>query len=588
MGKLLRLFVLAPALAAALSYEINFVGLKDPQALKAMFDVSDLVVLQDRPPPSINGLRYRIASDVPELLKVLRAYGYYDAVITSDIDSRKEVLQVYLLIQPGPQYTLASYQVYQADACTEIAALPNCCTFTPECLGLEVGKPALASSIVNAELQLLSELARCGYPLASVEKRRVEVDMAEKDVKAASCIRGGPLSRFGPTTIFGLSAVQPAFVQRRIRWNEGEIYNPEEVEETQKKLLNSDLFSSVMVTHGDQLDSEGQLPMKMRITEASTRQFSIGVYYATVDGPGVSLNWIHRNVRGMGEIVSLDTDISKRYIAGVLTYKILDFWVMDQTYRAMAEAARENIHPYLAFSYRGANYLERKIDSKRSISAGFKIEHINVSESASNGTYLLIGMPFFGKYSTAENPLDPVSGYSIVYQATPYQSLFHANQRFFDQRLTGTLYIPVVPSKFLVLALRTQFGSIAGTKQKNVPLTKLFLGGSEDELRGYRYKTVSPLNGRGQSLGGRSAIYISVETRLRFSKTIGVVPFADFGTVTFNELPQVHAKWFKSVGLGLRYFSFFGPLRVDVGFPLDRRKGIDSFYQLYASVGQAF
>ena len=584
----LFLFTLAPLFASALSYEINFVGLKDQQVLKAMFDVSDLVVLQDRPPPSINGLRYRIASDVPELLKVLRAYGYYDAVITADIDSKKEVLQVYLLIQPGPQYTLASYEVYQGEACTEIANLPNCCTFTPECLGLEVGKPALAVDIVNAELQLLSELARCGYPLASVEKRRVEVDMAEKDVKAASCIKGGPLSKFGPTTIFGLDAIQPSYVQRRIQWREGEIYDPDAVEDTQKRLLNSDLFSSVMVTHGDELDQEGQLPMKMRITEASTRQFSIGAYYATVDGPGVSLNWVHRNVRGMGEIVSVDADISKRYIAGVVTYKILDFWVMDQTYKALAEVARENIHPYLAFSYRGANYIEKKIDSKRSISAGFKIEHINVSESGSNGTYLLIGIPFFGKYTTANDLLDPTSGYSLVYQATPYQSLFHANQRFFDQRLTGTLYIPMVPSKFLVLAFRTQVGSIAGTKQINVPLTKLFLGGSEDDLRGYRYRTVSPLNAKGQSLGGRSAIFFSVETRFRFTKTIGIVPFADFGTVTFSEFPQVDAKWFKSVGVGLRYFSFFGPLRVDVAFPLDRRKSIDSFYQLYAAVGQAF
>ncbi len=582
----LSLFLFAPLAAAALSYEINFIGLKDPDVLKAMFDASDLVVLQDRPPPSINGLRYRIESDIPSLLKVLRAYGYYDAAITTDIDTKKEVVQVFLLIHPGPQYAFASYEVYHGD-CTEIANLPNCCPFTPEELGIQIGKPALAVNIVNAELQLLTELARCGYPLATVEKRRVEVDMAAKDVKAASCIEEGPLSKFGPLSIFGLEKVQPGYIERRVRWNEGEIYNSDAVQETQKKLLNSDLFSSVMITHGDELDPMGELPMKMRITEASNRQFSVGAYYATVDGPGISFSWVHRNIRGMGEVVSVDGDISKRYIAGSVTYKKLDFWTMDQTYRALGEVARENIRPYLAFSYWGGNYIERKIDTQRSVSVGLKVEHINVSESASNGTYMLIGMPFFGKYTTAEDPLDPIKGYSIVYQATPYQSLFHANQRFFDQRITGTLYIPVIPEKFLVLAFRAQFGSIAGARQKNVPLTKLFLGGSEDDLRGYHYKTVSPLDARGKPLGGRSAVFLSVETRFRI-KMIGIVPFADFGTVSFQELPELDTKWFKSVGLGLRYFTFFGPLRVDVGFPLVRRKGIDPFYRLYASVGQAF
>lgn len=583
------LFLLAPAAAAALSYDVNIVGLKDPEALKALFDVSDLVLLQERPPASINGLRYRAASDVPAMLKALRAYGYYDASVATEISSgAEENVQVFVVIRPGPQYKIASYEVFHGEACAVPAELPNCCPFTPEQVGLEVGQPALAVDIVNAELQLLTELSRCGYPLAAVEKRKVEVDMAKKQVKAASCIDEGPLSKFGPISIFGIENVEPRFIERRISWKEGDVYTPDAVEETQKRLLNSDLFTSVMITHGDELDDLGELPMKMRVTEASSKQLSLGVYYATVDGPGVDLGWVHRNFGGMGDTLSLDADFSKRYLAGKLAYKRPDFFRLDQTYRVFAEISRENIHPYLAFIYRGANYIERKLDTRRSFSAGLKIEHINVSESASNGTYLLMGLPLFGKYNTAENLLDPISGYSVTYSITPYQSFFHASQRFAKQRFTGTLYIPIIRPKVLVLALVAQLGSIAGTAQRNIPLTKLFLGGSEENLRGYRYKTVSPLDAQGRPLGGRSAIFASIEPRFRITETIGIVPFMDFGSVTFNEIPRFDAKWFKSVGVGLRYFSFFGPLRVDVGFPLNRRKGIDSKYQLYAAVGQAF
>jgi translocation and assembly module TamA len=580
------LSLLVPALLAAIPYEITFVGLKDEQALKAMFDVSDLVVLQDRPPKSINGLRYRIASDIPSLLKVLRAYGYYDATVTSDVRNENEAIQVYLLIHAGPQYTIDSYQVFHGD-CTESATLPLCRPFSPENLGIKLGEPALSVDIVNAELNLLSELAQCGYPLASVEKRRVAVDMADKTVHAASCIDEGPLSKFGPLSIHGLKAVKSHYVLDRIAWQEGEIYNTQEIEATQKRLINSDLFSSVLISHDEQLDALGELPMKMRVTEAKHRQFSIGGYYATVDGPGLLFAWTHRNFRGMGETVSLDGDVSKRYIAGKITYKKPDFLTMDQTYRALAQIERESINPYTAFTYTFANYIDKKFDNRRNLSIGLDVSHFIVSDSARNGSYLLASLPFFVRYNTTNDLMDPTRGYTIVYQATPFQSLWTGNQHFYKQRITGTFYVPI-GTKRVIFAGRLQFGSIVGTKQENVPLPVLFLGGSEDDLRGYRYKTVSPLNEDRKPFGGRSAIFLTAEARLRVTETIGVVPFADFGTVAFEQWPQFQAKWFKSVGAGLRYFTFFGPLRFDVGFPLNRRHKVDPAFRIYASIGQTF
>lgn len=578
--------ILSPFFLAALPYEINFVGLKDEAVLKAMFDASDLVTLQDRPPASINGLRYRIAGDIPALLKVLRAYGYYDATLTSEVQMENEKVQVYLLIHPGPQYALASYEVYHKD-CAQPVEIPCCAPFTPEQLGLKIDGPALSVNIVNAELNLLTELARCGYPLASVEKRRIIVDMEQKKMEAAACIDEGPLSKFGPLTVSGLNGVKPRFVLRRLAWKEGQLYNPDDVEETQKRLLNSGLFSSVYISHDSQLDAEGALGMKMKLTEAKNRQVSVGLFYATVDGPGMNFSWTHRNVRGMGETVSLFGEVSKRYYTGSLTYKKPDFLTMDQTYRALAELEREHIHAYIAFTYRFANYVDRKLDNRRNLSAGLEVEHIAVSNSASNGSYLLLSLPFFARYNTTDDLLDPTRGYTIVYQPHLFQSLRHGNQRFAKQRLTTTFYIPLW-KKWLVFAGRVQFGSIAGTRQKNVPLPYLFLGGSEDDLRGYRYMTVSPLNEHRKPYGGRSALFLTAEARIRITEKIGIVPFADFGTVTFSELPTVDAKWYKSVGGGLRYFTFFGPLRLDVGFPLDRRKGVDPAFRIYASIGQTF
>ena len=478
-----------------------------------------------------------MASDIPEVLRVLHAFSYYDASLNTDLEiGEKEPYQVYVFIQSGPQFMLTSYEVYNGD-CKHLAEIPNCRSFTPKQLGLELDRPALSVDIVNGELNLLAELSKCGYPLAYIDKRRVEVDMSEKTVQAASCIQEGPLSKFGPSTFFGLKGIKPRFIDSKLGWKEGDIYDSDVIEKTQERLLKSELFSSVYITHGDELDEKGELPMKLRFSEAKHQRISIGGFYGTVDGPGFTFAWTHRNIGGMGDILSAKGDVSKRFIAGNITYKKPDFLTFDQTYRALGELSRENIRAYLAFIYRGANYIDRKIDAKTNVSAGMKLEHINVANSASNGTYLVLGAPLFIRYDNSDNFLDPTQGISIVYSATPYQSLFHSNQHFVKQRLTTCFYAPIVTPK-LVLALRAQFGSVAGTDRKNIPMTKLFLGGSENELRGYRYKTVSPLNHHRKPYGGRSAVYATAEIRLKLTKTIGIVPFADFGTVTFSQVPD--------------------------------------------------
>jgi len=578
--------IFCPVLLCALTYDVQFVGMDDSLCLKAIKNSSDLTTLHDRPPASINGLRYRIESDIPGLMKILRAFAFYDASITYNIQTNDDYAFVTMYIHAGIPYKLSSYSIYH-DTCKEPTEIIGC-HITADQLGLNVGKqPAWSTTIVNAELQVLTELARCGYPLAYIDKRKVEVDVAKKEVEASVCVQEGPFSKFGPSLFFGLKGIQPRYIERRIAWEEGKPYNSDMITKTQNQILKTDLFSSVYISHGEKLDEIGELPMQIRFTESKHSQFSVGGYWATIEGPGATVAWTNRNLRGMGEIGSLEGDFSKKYLAGKITYKKPDFIVMDQSYRFLAQLSRVIVHPFLAFTYRFANYIERKFQETTTASVGLKLEHIDVNRSATDGTYFLLGLPLFAKYDQSDNILDPTKGYTLVYSITPYQSVAQANDHFIKQRFTTTWYIPLTAKRNFVFALRAQFGSIAGTPRKNVPLPKLFLGGTEDDLRGYRFMSVSPLKpGTNLSLGGRGAIFTSAELRMRFWD-IGIVPFADFGTVTSGVYPTVAAKWYKSVGVGVRYFAFFGPIRVDVGFPLDRRS-FDPKFQVYASVGQAF
>ena len=586
-------FFLLPIGLWALAYDARFIGLENPDVLKEIINASDLITLRDRPPASINGLRYRARADIPKLLEVMKAYAYYDAQIDYEITFEQNSARVDLFIHPGPQYRLGSYEVFHGD-CTTEGPIVGSCDICPSDLGLHLGQIADSTSILNAELSLLTYLARFGYPLAYIDKRKAIVDMADKTVGAAVCVQEGPLARFGPISFYGLKGVKPRFIERKIAWKEGDVFSSDLVDETQRRLLKSDLFSSVLISHAEALDEAGELSMKVRLAEAKHRSICLGFFYATVDGPGGTIAWTHRNLRGMGEYLNIETNASQKFISGSILYRKPDFWTLDQSLSALGDASREDIVAYLAYNYGESNRIERQINERQNISIGLKGEYISVHKSANNGHFFLLGLPIFFKYSTADAPLNPQKGFSIAYSATPYQSLNEGCPRFVKQRLTSNFYFPLTEGKKVVLALHAQFGSIAGARQKFIPLPKLFLGGSEDDLRGYGYKTVSPLGpkkgkkDKDSPLGGRSAIFTSVEFRIRVTQSIGIVSFADFGTVTLEEWPQIKAKWYKSVGAGIRYFTFFGPLRLDVGFPLDPRKNLDTWGKVYASIGQCF
>lgn len=563
-------------------YRIDFFGVYDNTILQSIYDASDLVLLSNRPPASLNSLRYRAMQDMPEILKVMRAYGYYDADVHFAIDLHaNNIANVSVFIDPGVQYTIGSYEILSKDCKEKQTLFP----IDLSMLDLCPNSPAYSQKIIDTETLALQIFSEKGYPLAKVEKRDVIVDMETKKLDTYACIESGPLSRFGPISIIGLKNVKPSYIYRRVGWKTGDIYNISQVDALQRRLLDSNLFGSVLLSHADKLDENGELPIQIRTSEAKHKQVSLGAFYATVDGPGGVFTWTHKNLRGVGESFSIQGEYSKRYLTGICTYKIPDFLALDQRLRLTGQIEKQKIYPFDAFIYRAVSYFDWKNPPKTNLTLGLELQHLNVNDSANNGTYLYFDTPFFIKYNRSDDIMNPTRGYSVTYQPHFFQSLYD-DTRFLKQRLLTTFYIPLY-KKNIVFAVRGLLGSILGAQREKIALPILFLGGSDDDLRGYRYLSVSPLDSDNKPLGGRSAFFSSFELRLRI-RDIGIVPFSDFGTLSESWHPKFDTKWYRSWGVGLRYFTSFGPLRFDVGFPLNKRKGIDSSYRIYASIGQAF
>jgi translocation and assembly module TamA len=580
---------LTSVLQATIQYEVNFVGLKDSATLREINSTSSLINLQKKEPYSINALRFRSEDDVPTLLQVLHNHGYLDATLKTEIVPKKEnSVIVYVFITPGQRYRLTSYEILNTHTKKEFTLVKM------EDLHIKLANYYLATTVLDARNNLLSDLAKKGYPLATISNHEIIGDFHAKEVHVRVLLDEGPLCPYGEVSMLGLEKVKKAFVEKNILWKKGEPYNATIVENVQDRLLKTDLFSSVMITHNNQLNDKKELPMKIDVQESKHRNISLGASYATVDGAGINFRWGHRNLGGMGEKLFLEGDLSQKSNTGKITFIKPDLFFLDQNFVMQAAAEREKIRDvYLAFMYDIQLRLDHQVDSNTLYSFGLEEELNIVHESIKDGKYWLFSLPSFVRYNTTKNLLDPVQGYVVLYHPIFYQILNRDRAFFWKQTLTTNYYVPFLNMKKLVFAFHLQLGSISGASLHSIPLTKLFFGGADDQLRGYRYHTVSPLGEKPgkdhkRPEGARGAIFFTFEPRFRITETLGIVPFFDCGCFTKRWYPDPDKKWYKSVGLGFRYFTFFGPLRLDCAFPLDRRAHFDPKYQIYVSIGQSF
>lgn len=558
--------------AGPIEYKVHFLGLEDKEALKMVKGASFLTTLKKRKPNSINALRSRAESDIPDILKALHASGYYDATAEIQIAEENGDVDVFVMIQPGPVYTISSFDFEGVK-------------ILPEELGVELDTPATTIKILSVQQKALEILSERGYPLAEIVDRRFVADYKTKTVAVNIKIEREELSHFGPTTFQGAPDVKPKLFENKITWKEGEVYDTKLVDQTQKKLLDTGLFSSVIVTHGT--SSQGELPMRVEAVETKHKNINVGASYQTFFGPGLTFGWDNRNVSGLGRTFSLKGDVTARTHTAAATFFVPDWWKVDQDYVAQAQVMQESIFTYHEESYNITQRMERRINTQYRVSMGLKAERILVTNSVANGTFTLVEVPLYFRFSSANNLLDPTKGATLEVKLVPSINFSELDRYYLYNSVSYAFYKQATTTNLFVFANLITATSIWSSHLRSVPVPKRVLGGTDEDLRGYRFKTVSPRHGH-KPIGGRFGLFYTLEGRLRISKTIGVVPFLDLGLVELSSFPKWNEKWYKSVGIGFRYFTFLGPIRFDVAFPLDRRKHIDSRYRLLVSIGQTF
>ncbi len=562
-------------------YQVEFLGIDDQALRSAIRAASRLVADQENPPATPAQLDRRARRDMDTIDQVLDSRGYYGANATFVIDQSTDPATVFVAVESGPPYPLTSYHAV-AKTADGIPTVPI------EELGLILGAPAEADTILAAEPVLLANIKARGYPFAEIADREVIVDHLTPSVTVTVTIEPGPRSRFGDVNIIGLDTVRAAVVEDNIAWTMGEIYDGARVSETIQNLRETQLFDSVRVDPQRPLPGREDATMRITLSERPARTVGAGAGYATSEGPRVKAFWEHRNILGDNERLRITGRLAQLAsgLDGRLT--IPKFWSKRQDLLLGAELTRESTDAFDSDNIIGNVALRRHLTEDVTVSGGAQVERSFLTENGIESKFTLVSLPLDAQYDTSNDRLHPTGGTRLSATVSPYLQAIGSDLSFVSVSLSGANYYQVFEQDGIVLAGRWRVGSILGLDFDAIPTNKRFFSGGGGSVRGYQFQDIGPRGGDGEPAGGRSLIELGAEIRFRVFEDFGIVPFIEGGQVFVDELPDVLSELQWGAGLGLRYFTAVGPIRLDVGFPINKRSGIDDPFQIYISLGQAF
>jgi translocation and assembly module TamA len=437
-------------------------------------------------------------------------------------------------------------------------------------LPLKPWDPARTAPVVATETALVSAFGDSGHPFAKVADRRVEIDRDAKTMDVTYTLDPGPAERFGSVAINGLEQLNPAYVEGRIRWQPGAIYDASKVEETRRVLLESGLFSTVQITPTPNPDNPEEVRMTVEATERVRHTVGAGLAYNTSQGFGARAFWENRNLFGNAENLRLSAEVGQQLDDFRLNFRRPDFLTVDQDFLATAEVANDTPVAYNSRRSLATAGIERRID--RWLIGGLSLlaEQANVTQLANvtprTGTqhYQLAGLPAYVKLDETDNLLNPTTGYRAQLNVTPAHTFSGSHLTFSTNLLSGSTYWAILPDERAVLAGKLALGSLDGASLSQLPSDQRIYAGGGGSVRPYGYLMAGPLASNNVPIGGRSSLVLNLESRIKITETIGVVPFVDAGSYYESPLPQLGRTPLYGVGLGLRYYTAFGPLRLDL------------------------
>ena len=448
-------------------------------------------------------------------------------------------------------------------------------------LRLRSGRTYSEERATAAAVRLRIKQLEAGYPDTRVAR---SVQPAGSDVDVIFEVSPGERVTIGSIEIEGARRTRLGLVQGQLDFEPGAPLDVRALTRAEQRLLDLGAFRRAVITWG----RAEPAPVKVQLTEDARLITGYQARYNDEEGASVQLDAEVRNL--FGRAVSLggrygtgtteneqrvSLHVPSAFRLGDVTLSAFQSYEELETLAETPDVRRE----------RGAQIQQAvRFKSRWNLLYGYRFRRVTFESP-------FFEIPITEKIAAVEasvvregrdNPINARRGHFLSFSveragwASDFKFLKTLSQGFFNRRL----------SRYLTWSQGYRLGLAWGQDGQRVVQSELFQAGGANSLRPFAEDSVGPRNVLGQVPGGEGLLIFNQELRFLHSSGLGAAVFYDAGNV-FERVSDISFKLRHGAGVGLRYDSPIGLLRLDMGVPFDRRTGDDA-YQLYFSLGQAF
>jgi outer membrane protein insertion porin family len=524
-----------------------------------------------------------LGTDTETLLALLRARGHTRPEVEALADEAGGPTPVEFRVRPGPRTRVSAFSVERPEAETGPGA-------RAVELRLHVGAAFQATALAQDRARVLAAWRNAGFPEATVLP---EVEFSDDGTEAAIRLRvsPGPRVRVARVVVSGLDRTREEVVRRELSFAEDDPLSFDRIVESQQRLGALGILQRVSI---EELDPErsGERTLVVSAEESPVTTLAYGLGYAEDDRLRGSLEITRRNLFGMDRSLSAFARVSFRGTRFLASYR--EPWFLGRRQEAFVSVYRED-DDRAGFDYvrwGAAFQTGKRLTESWSVIARWSVQRtktFNVEVPCAEVDRQLCSSRVAGPSGsvvrdTRDDPLEPRRG-TFVGADVQLSHRLLGGDGFLKSYVQGAAYRPVSARALLATSAKVGLaGRLGGERdaqgQRLLPLPDRFFTGGDYGLRGYPVDAVAPS-------GGNALVLLGVETRVDVVRRLGAAVFAEAGNVFALTSAVRLADLRSSAGIGLRYKTALGPLRVDWAFKLDRREG-ESPSRLHVTVGHAF
>jgi translocation and assembly module TamA len=522
------------------------------------------------------------------LLKLLKSLGYYSGKVEITERESNDNNNIIFNVIPGPIYTLSSINILMtADSQTPIHKLnlPS-----KNWYSLSEGDGVIAKTIFLDEQRLQDYIENNNFLLSVDVYHEAIINQINHSVEVNYYVTSGALAHINNISFKGLETVNEVYTRKIVPIKDGDNFKISCVNESKNLLQRSGLFTRVDPIIPESTGNDGGIELQFKVKERQHRSVKAGVNYSTDLGPGITAGWEHRNLFSEGEKITTTLSVAKKEQELNTQFEKPFFMSDEQILKLTNNIAKKETLAYLDKGASVSAVLERKLSRRWIAGIGAKYAFNRIQDTKKVvKNFGLLSLPIYGVYDSRDDILNAKKGAHAKLETAPFYNTTNRNEKFLKNVISASTYFSADANLKPTLAIKGEYGVISGIKTvDNIPAIERFYAGGGGSIRGYGYQLVGPLNDKNQPIGGKSFIETSAELRMQIGKHMGGVIFADGGNVFGSRYGKINKNLVWGAGFGIRYYTDFAPLRVDIAFPVSKRRKIDKPFQLYFSIGQAF